>query len=87
MTPWLFVDGFPAAVTIDQLREVFARVGTVKRVLILQGSRRRVGFVEMATDVEAKQAVRALGGVQLHGERLRVVSTGQRPPFAARQAS
>ena len=76
MTPWLYVDGFPAAVTRDQLLEVFARVGTVNRVLIVQASGRRVGFVKMATDAEAKQAVRALSSVELLGQPLRVLWMG-----------
>jgi RNA recognition motif-containing protein len=80
MTPWLFVDGFSAAVTKEQLREVFARAGNVNRVLIVQGSRGRVGFVEMASDSEAKQAVRTLGGVELFGQPLRVIWVGHRQP-------
>jgi RNA recognition motif-containing protein len=87
MTPWLFVDGFPDAVTRDQLREVCARLGTVKRVLILQGSRRRIAFVEMETDEDAKQAVCALDGFDLLGKRIRVLVTGGQPPFAAQQVS
>jgi RNA recognition motif-containing protein len=78
MTPWLYVDGFPAAVTRDQLHEVFARVGNVKRALIVQGSRGRVGFVEMASDAEAKQAVRALSGIEVLGQPLRVIRVGHR---------
>jgi hypothetical protein len=78
MTPWLFVDGFPAAVTRDQLWGVFARAGTVKRLLIVQGTRGPVGFIEMASDAEARQAVRALSGVELLGQPLRVIRVGHR---------
>jgi RNA recognition motif-containing protein len=85
ITPWLFVDGFPPSVTNDQLRDVFAGVGTVKRVLILRGSRRRVAFVEMTTDEEAKQAARKLDGFEFVGHRIRVVLTGGEPPFVAKQ--
>jgi RNA recognition motif-containing protein len=80
MTSWLYVDGFPPAVTRGQLREVFARVGTVKRVLIMQGSRGRVGFVEMGSEMEGKQAVRELGGAELLGQPLRVIWVGRRQP-------
>jgi RNA recognition motif-containing protein len=82
MTPWLFVDGFPNTVTRDHLRELFARAGGVRRVLIVEGSRRRVAFVEMATDEEAKQAARTLSGFELLGQRIRVLVTGDAPPFA-----
>jgi RNA recognition motif-containing protein len=77
MTPWLFVDGFSAGVTREQLRDVFARVATLKRVLILQGVRRRVAFIEMATDEDAKQAVRVLDGFDLLGQRIRGTRHGR----------
>jgi hypothetical protein len=76
MTPWLFVDGFPAAVTRDELWGVFARAGTVKRLLIMQGTRGPVGFIEMASDADAQQAVRALSGVKVLGQPLRVIWVG-----------
>lgn len=60
----LFVGGIPWKATDDELAALFAPFGEVKSANIvmdkLTGRSRGFGFVEMATDEEAKAAIDAL---------------------------
>ena len=93
MAKKLYVGGIPFALTEDELKDAFSKVGTVTSASIVMdkfsGRSRGFGFVEMSTDEEAAQAIATLNGTQM-GERTIVVSEarplgekrdfGNRPP-------
>jgi len=93
MAKKLYVGGIPFALTEDELREAFSKVGAVTSASIVTdkftGRSRGFGFVEMSSDEEAAQAIATLNGSQL-GERTILVSEarplgdkkdfGTRPP-------
>lgn len=62
--------------TDEELREAFEEFGTVTSATILQdretGRSRGFGFVEMASDDEARAAIAALDGKDVGGRALRV---------------
>ncbi|GIX49326.1 MAG: RNA-binding protein [Candidatus Tectimicrobiota bacterium] len=70
----IYVGGLPYSVTEDQLRELFSPYGVVDAVRVITdratGQSRGFGFVEMRTEAEAQQAIKALNGSQLQGRRL-----------------
>ncbi len=72
----LYVGNLPFQTTEDELREMFGRVGQVASVKIIidrdSGRSKGFGFVEMASDDEAHQAVEQLNGASLNGRRLTV---------------
>ncbi len=72
----IYVGGLPYSTTEQQLSELFAAHGNVQSARIITdkftGQSRGFGFVEMATDEEAKAAIAALHGTQLGGRTLTV---------------
>jgi RNA recognition motif-containing protein len=72
----IYVGGLPYAVTEEQLNELFAPHGTVESVRVITdkftGQSRGFGFVEMATEQEAKAAIAALNGTEFGGRTLTV---------------
>lgn len=70
----LYVGNLSYNTTEDALKELFAQHGTVESVSILMdkfsGRSRGFGFVEMATDEEAKGAVEKVNGTNLDGRDL-----------------
>ena len=64
------------AVTSDQLRQLFAKAGTVTDAVVLSdratGRSKGFGFVEMATEAEAKKAVEMFHDQELEGRKLTV---------------
>lgn len=72
----IYVGNLFYEVTQDDLREVFAEYGTVKRVYLPTdretGRMRGFGFVEMATDAEEDAAIETLNGAQWMGRNLKV---------------
>jgi cold-inducible RNA-binding protein len=72
----LFVGNLDWSVTGDDLREVFAAVGTVADAVVLMdkmtGRSRGFGFVTMSTEDEAKAAVEKLNGSDLKGRKINV---------------
>ena len=62
--------------TEQDLNEVFAEYGTVKRVQLPTdretGRKRGFGFVEMSSDAEEEAAIEALDGAEWMGRDLRV---------------
>lgn len=72
----IYVGNVAVGVSEDQLRNLFAAYGTVKSVKIikdrLSGEHRGFAFVEMGTMDEGKQALEALNGTELGGQRLRI---------------
>ncbi|MEW6247569.1 MAG: RNA-binding protein [Nitrospirota bacterium] len=72
----IYVGGLPYSTTEQQLSDLFAAHGNVQSARIITdkftGQSRGFGFVEMATDEEAKTAIAALNGTQLGGRTLTV---------------
>jgi RNA recognition motif-containing protein len=72
----LYVGNLPFSVTEDELRDVFARHGTVQSVNVITdretGRPRGFGFVEMGDSGEAETAIRSLDGSELGGRSLKV---------------
>ncbi len=85
----IFVCGLAFATTEVQLRDLFARRGTVAWAQVLTdmytGRLRGFGFVEMSTAEETRAAIAALHGTELDGRRLTVhEATAQEPRFGSR---
>lgn len=74
MAKKLYVGGLSFSTTVDELRALFAQVGTVESVTIVtdkfSGQSRGFGFVEMASSQEAQQAVQKLNGQTLGGRSI-----------------
>ena len=69
----LYLDGFPASVTVSELTTLVAGFGSVRSVEILTGVEGRplsIAVVEMARAQEAEAVVRALHGTTLEGSPL-----------------
>jgi RNA recognition motif-containing protein len=72
----IYVGGLPYSATEQQLTELFAQHGTVESARVITdkftGQSRGFGFVEMATQEEAKKAIEALNATQMGGRTLTV---------------
>ena len=72
----LYVGNLPYSVSEDDLRALFSQAGEVKEVsLILDRETRRpkgFGFVEMATDADAQNAIQKFNGHEIGGRAMTV---------------
>jgi cold-inducible RNA-binding protein len=72
----LFVGNLPYSTTSDSLRELFAAVGEVLTASVVtdrdSGRSKGFGFVEMATDELAQEAIKQLEGKDVDGRNLTV---------------
>ena len=72
----LYVGGLPFSVTDDQLKTIFESHGTVESAKVITDrytdKSRGFGFVEMSSQQEAEQAIKALNGTELEGRSLKV---------------
>jgi len=72
----LYVGNLPEIITEEDLRDNFSDLGTCVSAHVIRdkhsGRSRGFGFVEMATEDEARQAVEKCRGVMLEGQRLNV---------------
>ena len=72
----IYVGGLPYSTTEQELSQLFSAHGAVQSARIIMdkftGNSRGFGFVEMATDEEAKAAITALNATQLGGRTLTV---------------
>ena len=70
----LFVGGLSYSTDVDELRELFAQAGEVLSVNIVRdkfsNQSRGFGFVEMATEEQAGEAIKRFNGTQLGGRNL-----------------
>lgn len=86
MSKKLYVGGLPYSATNDELRDYFAKIGTVTSASIVTDRMthrsRGFGFVEMENDDEADQAVAELNGKEFGGRKLIV---NEARPFVKRQ--
>ncbi len=76
MAAKLFVGSLSYNINEDQLRELFAKFGTVESASVITdrdtNQSKGFGFVEMATDDEAKAAIQGLHGKEVDGRALTV---------------
>ena len=74
MATKLYVGGLPYNTTQDELQNAFAQAGSVSSATIIMdkmtGRSRGFGFVEMANDNEAADAVAKLNGSELDGRKI-----------------
>ncbi len=72
----IFVGNLPFSATEDELQKLFEPYGTIDRVAIITdretGRSRGFGFVEMAADARAQDAINELDGAELGGRNLRI---------------
>ena len=72
----IFVGNLPFSATEDEVRRLFEPYGTIDRVAIITdretGRSRGFGFVEMAADARAQDAINELDGTELGGRNLRI---------------
>ncbi|MFB6275007.1 MAG: RNA recognition motif domain-containing protein [Halothece sp.] len=72
----IYIGNLDYSVTQDDLSEVFAEYGTVKRVYLPTdretGRMRGFGFVEMASESEESNAISELDGAEWMGRELKV---------------
>src|SRR5205085_2540948 len=76
MATRLYVGNLSFRTTSEDLRELFAQVGTVESANIIEdretGRSRGFGFVEMATKEEANAAIEQFNGKEFGGRNLTV---------------
>ena len=76
MNKKLYVGGINYNTSEDALKEAFAQAGTVESAIIIidkmSGRSKGFGFVEMASEEEAKKAIEMWNGKELEGRSLTV---------------
>lgn len=76
MAKKLYVGGLAYSTTEDELKTLFAGVGAVTSVAIIKdrdtGQSKGFGFVEMAEDAEADEAIKTLNGKEVGGRTIMV---------------
>ena len=84
----LYVGNLPFSATEQTLSDTFAQCGTVDTVKIITdrdtGRSKGFGFVEMATDAEAQEAINLLNGQDLEGRAMTVNEAKPMPPRDSR---
>jgi len=87
MAKKLYVGNLNYNVTADTLRDLFATVGEVVSTTIISDRMTNLskgfGFVEMATDEAAQEAINKLNGQELEGRQITVAEA--RPPRQERE--
>ena len=70
----IYVSNIPYTTTEDELRDAFSSFGNVGSARIIKdkltGKSRGFGFVEMASDDEAKSALEGMNGAELSGRKI-----------------
>jgi len=72
----LYVGNLSFSTTEDELRNLFAKAGTVASVALIKdrdtGSSKGFGFVEMSTQAEAESAIKMFNGFSLSNREIKV---------------
>ena len=83
----LYVGNLPYSTTDEDLKQMFAEVGTVTSASVLinkmTGRSRGFGFVEMSSDEEGNKAIETMNGRDVEGRKLTVNEARpmtERPP-------
>ena len=89
MAKKLYVGNLPYNVTADDLKNQFSQAGSVESATIItdkmSGRSKGFGFVEMATDEEAKAAIEMWNGKELDGRKVVVNEAKPMEPRAPRR--
>jgi len=84
----IYVGNLAYSVTEDELRNAFSEFGNVTRATVItdkfSGQSKGFGFVEMADDSEAEEAIRALNDKPLNGRNIKVNQAKPREERPAR---
>ena len=76
MSKKLYVGGLSYSLTSEALKEEFAKAGTVDSAIVIidkmSGRSKGFGFVELATEEEAQQAIDMFNGQEIAGRRVTV---------------
>ncbi len=76
MSAKLFVGNLDYAVTSEELKSMFSEFGNVVDAVVITDRETRrsrgFGFVEFATEEEAKKAVEAMNGKDINGRKINV---------------
>ncbi len=76
MATKLYVGNLPFSATKDQLVELFSQFGEVTDSVVISdratGRSRGFGFVELASEEAAKEAVAKMDGFEMDGRQLKV---------------
>ncbi|NUM89706.1 MAG: RNA-binding protein [Bdellovibrionales bacterium] len=84
----LYVGNLSFKMTDDSLRDAFAQFGTVESAKIIMdrdtGRSKGFGFVEMASDAEADNAIEKMNGQMLDGRPLTVNEARPQAPRESR---
>ncbi len=88
MAKKLYVGGLSYDTTEATLKDTFAQAGTVESAVIIidkmTNRSKGFGFVEMATDEEAKKAIETFDGKELDGRTIKVNEAKPMEPRAPR---
>jgi RNA recognition motif-containing protein len=91
MATRLYVGNLSYQTTDQELHDLFAEAGTVSSAQVITdrytGQSRGFGFVEMATEDEAQQAIAAINGRNIGGRELRVNESRPREERGPRSGS
>jgi RNA recognition motif-containing protein len=83
----LFVGNLPFSADSQSLQEIFAQAGTVESAKVITdrdtGRSKGFGFVEMATDAEAADAITKFNGAEFDG---RSMTVSEAKPMAPRES-
>jgi len=76
MAKKLYVGNLARSVTTEQLRDLFAEVGEISDVTIITdretGESRGFAFIEMASEAEAKEAIKRFNGHMIENRAMAV---------------
>lgn len=88
MAKRLFIGSLPFTTTSQQLEEIFSKAGKVESANVItdrfSGRSKGFGFVEMATEEEAQNAIKTLNGTSIEG---RAIVVNEAKPQEARPQS
>jgi RNA recognition motif-containing protein len=88
MAKKLYVGGLPYTTTNDELKDAFAKAGTVTSATVItdkfSGRSKGFGFVEMSTDEETNAAIEMWNGKDFGGRTLTVNEARPLEPRAPR---
>lgn len=80
----IYVGNLAYAVTEDELREAFSEFGTVDTINLITdkftGQSKGFGFVEMANQAEAENAIKAMDGAMVQGRAIKVNEARPKTP-------
>ncbi len=72
----IYVGNLPFSITEEELKTMFEEFGTIESIKLISdrfsGQKKGFGFVEMPSNSEADQAIKALNGKLVNGKNIKV---------------